>query len=130
MNDDTRMWIVQHFGEHRPYLLNQERKDHPKTRAQATKYWREAFALEAMASDMPRPLPGPVHIGVSPYTRYRYKQDVGACFPTAKAAIDGLVDAGFLPNDEAEWVNMLTFCAPNIDMPQNGLVLYVRLATT
>lgn len=126
--NDTGLWTIRHYGP-RPYLLNQERKDNVHKRAETVKYWRESFALEAMVSDLPRPIPGPVHIGVGTFLKHKYKQDVGACFPTAKAAIDGLVDAGFLPHDGPEWVRMLSFCAPVIDQPENGIVLYIRLAT-
>ncbi len=129
IDETTGFWTVRHYGT-RPYLLNQERKDHPRTRAKHVKEWREAFALAAMVSDLPRPIPGPVHIGVAPMLKGHWKQDVGACFPTAKAAIDGLVDAGFLPNDEPEWVRMLSFCAPTTHQAENGLILYVRLTTS
>lgn len=126
--NDTAFWTVRHFGR-RPYLMNQERKDHPMARAKHVKYWREAFALEAMASELPRPLPGPIHVGVAPFLKGHWQQDLGACFPTAKAAIDGLVDAGFLPHDGPDWVKILSFCAPTIKQPENGIVLYIRLAS-
>lgn len=129
IDETTGFWTVRHFGSPRLYLLNQERKDSHYARAKHVKYWREAFALEAMVSDLPRPIPGPVHIGVAPYVQHNYKQDLGACFPTAKAAIDGLVDAGFLPHDGVEWVRMLSFCPPIIGQQKNGLILYVRLTT-
>lgn len=122
------VWTVKHFG-HRPYLLNQERKDDRHKRAKVVAYWRETFALEAMVSDLPRPLPGPVHICVHVDLMHGWKQDVGACFPTAKAAIDGLVDAGFLPDDGPEWVKSLSFTAPDIHQPENGITLHVCLAT-
>lgn len=38
--------------------------------------------------------------------------DTGNAFPAAKAAIDGLVDAGVLPDDNGRYVHALTFLAP------------------
>lgn len=120
------VWSMAVFGE-RCLLLNKERTLHPMVRAKAVKWWREAFALEAMASDMPRPIPGPVHIVVCPMDRYLYKQDVGACFPTAKAAIDGLVDAGFLPDDGTDYVKRLTFLEPMIGEEVSGLAIGISI---
>jgi glycine/serine hydroxymethyltransferase len=42
----------------------------------------------------------------------KIRQDVGACFPSAKAAIDGLVHAGVLPDDTPDHVCSLTFHQP------------------
>jgi ribosome-binding factor A len=44
----------------------------------------------------------------------RWKQDVGACFPAVKAAIDGLVDASVVPDDSPEFVRSLTFFPTHI----------------
>ena len=55
----------------------------------------------------------------------RWRQDVGACFPAVKAAIDGLVDAGVLPDDNPQFVRALTFYPAEIgDM--DGLRLQIE----
>ena len=41
--------------------------------------------------------------------------DTGGHFPVAKACIDGLVDAGVIPDDGPEFVRSLTFKAPQVD---------------
>ena len=40
--------------------------------------------------------------------------DAGAVFPTVKAAIDGLVDAGGVPDDSPDWITALTLRAPRL----------------
>ena len=40
--------------------------------------------------------------------------DVAACYPTVKAAIDGLVDAGVVPDDGPFNVTRITFRAPQV----------------
>jgi hypothetical protein len=49
---------------------------------------------------------------VTPHLRDGRTQDVGACYPAAKAAIDGLVDAGVIPDDGPQYVTRLTFDPP------------------
>jgi hypothetical protein len=51
-------------------------------------------------------------------------QDVGACNPAVKAAIDGIVDAGVLPDDSSKFVRSLIYLPPQND--KNSLVLYIR----
>ena len=93
------------------FTLNKERGVHHMVRAKVTKEWRSAFcelAQTAMLLHMDK-----VEIVAQPYVlNARYRQDVGACFPNVKAAIDGLVDAGILIDDHAEIVVKLTFLAP------------------
>ena len=51
-------------------------------------------------------------------------QDVGACNPAVKAAIDGIVDAGVLPDDSSRYMKSLIFLPPQND--RNSLVIYIR----
>ena len=54
-----------------------------------------------------------VDVTVTPHLATRRgMQDVAGCFPAAKAAIDGLVDAGVIPDDTPEHLASLTFLAP------------------
>lgn len=51
-------------------------------------------------------------------------QDVGACAPHVKAAVDGLVDAGVIRNDTADIVQRITYHPP-IVCGHNGLRLVI-----
>lgn len=95
----------------RPWTLNNERKLHHMQRAKLVKEWRGAFC--DLAQEFMLPYMTSVEVIAQPYVlNGRYRQDVGGCFPAAKAAIDGLVDAGVLIDDNANVVKRLTFLAP------------------
>lgn len=102
-------WTLSH--EERPWTLNNERKLHHHARAKIVKVWREAYCVLAQEAMMPAMTA--VEVVAQPYVlNARYRQDVGACFPAVKAAIDGVVDAGVLIDDNANIVVKLTFLAP------------------
>jgi hypothetical protein len=42
-------------------------------------------------------------------TTRRWRPDVAACYPTVKAAIDGIVDAGVIPDDDDRHLLAVTF---------------------
>ncbi len=42
-------------------------------------------------------------------TNRRWRPDVGACYPAVKAAIDGIVDAGVLDDDNPDHLLYVTF---------------------
>jgi len=93
------------------FTLNKERTVHHHARAKVVKEWRQAFADAAQAEMIPRL--EQITVEAQPYVlNARYRQDVGACFPVVKAAIDGLVDAGVLVDDHAGIVVKLTMLAP------------------
>jgi hypothetical protein len=50
-------------------------------------------------------------------------QDVAACNPAVKAAIDGLVDAGIVPDDSPAYLRSVEFLAPM--KGRDALTLYV-----
>lgn len=90
--------------------VNKERTIHWSSRASVVKAWREAFAWLAFASKVPtNGTVGPCHIDVVPLTHTRPRHDVAACLPVAKAAIDGLVDAGVWPDDTPDHVLSVRF---------------------
>jgi crossover junction endodeoxyribonuclease RusA len=110
--------------DERPFTANQERRWHHHRRAEAVRRWREAFALLARQAAVPSLTA--VEVTVTPHlTSRRGLQDVGGCFPAAKAAIDGLVDAGVLADDGPDHLHALTFLAPVIGQG-DALVLAVR----
>lgn len=98
--------------ERRAWTLNTERAARGGgmyKRAKLTKEWREKFA--ELAEGLPRF--DAVAVTVQPELRNRSGEpDTGACIGAAKAAIDGLVDAGVLAEDGPKVVRRLTFLAP------------------
>ena len=105
-----RTWTLE-YAERPDFTLNKERTVHHMVRAKVVKEWRQAFC--ELAKDAMMPLLEMVEITVQPHVlNARYRQDVGACFPQVKAAVDGLVDAGVLIDDNANIVVKLTFLAP------------------
>jgi len=104
------------------FTLNKERTVHHMKRAKVVKEWRAAFCEIAQEQMVPRL--EQIEVIVQPYVlNARYRQDVAACFPVVKAAIDGLVDAGVLIDDNANIVKKLTFLAP--EFGKDGLELTV-----
>ena len=102
-------WTLEY--EERPWTLNKERTLHHMARAKLVKEWRHAFCEAAISAQLP--LLEMVEIVAQPYVlNARYAQDTGNCFPAVKAAVDGLVDAGVLIDDNAKIVVKLTFLAP------------------
>lgn len=67
-------------------------------KAQLTKHWRALALTNAMAADLPRNL-GLVHIVAHVIKPTNRAYDAHNLAPTVKAAIDGLVDYGLIPDD-------------------------------
>ena len=83
----------------RSWTVNAERSMHHMTRAKRVRAVREEFAWLAKLSGRPRC--EAVTVDVWPLAKdRRWLQDVAGCAPTAKAAIDGLVDAGVIDDDD------------------------------
>jgi hypothetical protein len=86
--------------------------------------WRATFA--SLAREAALPSVSAVEVTVTPFLASRRGlQDVAGCFPAAKAAIDGLADAGVVLDDGPEHVLSLTFRAPIVGQG-DGLELVVR----
>lgn len=110
----------------RPMSLNVERAGNRFQRAPLVKEWRDAYRLLALESKIP-PLEW-IHVEARPqYRTARSLPDTAACVGSVKAAIDGLVDAGVLPDDGPELVRRVTFEAPVVDrgLHSDRLVLVV-----
>ena len=123
----TDRWEVVHYE--RPFTQNSIYGDsNYYSRAKQVKEWRESFAWLAMKARIP-PMERCI-LTCMPHLNDRRTQDTGACFPAAKSAIDGLVDAGVLPDDGPDHVVELRFFRPDLKSPLgNALVVEVhRLA--
>lgn len=101
------------FDDQRPWTANAERTWHYHKRADMVRRCRERFGWHTIRKRIPKQQS--IYIVAQPHLRNgRSMPDVGACFPTVKAAIDGIVDAGTIPNDTPEHLLGLIFLPPEI----------------
>jgi crossover junction endodeoxyribonuclease RusA len=109
----------------RPITMNDYRTLHFHPRARHDREWRSAFALLARRARAPKGLDR-IIVTAAPFCRRGTTlPDVGACFPGVKAAIDGLVDAGVIPDDTPAHLSAVTFIAP-VHAERDSLVLYIE----
>jgi hypothetical protein len=110
----------------RPLTINGVAKMHRQQWATATRNLRAEWTVLWIDAGLARVAAAwPIEVRVIPLHRTRRTpQDVGACAPAAKAAIDALVDVGFIPDDDPEWVRRVTFCAPDVG-EVDGLELHI-----
>lgn len=116
-----RVCAVVHFDK-KPWTLNAERRMHRMQRAANAFEWREAFGWLARRERVPA-FERAVLI-VQPYRAKGPAQDVDACHPAAKAAIDGLVDAGVLISDGPKHVIEIRYMAA-IPAATDGLSIII-----
>lgn len=112
--------------ERRPWTLNVERQGNRWKRAALVKEWRATFNALALEADIP-PLDS---IDAEVHVELRNRAgipDTAACIGAAKAAIDGLVDAGVIPHDGPTVVRSLLFHAPTVT-GVDALTLTIRKA--
>lgn len=97
----------------RALTVNMVARIHRQQWAAHTRTTRELWwgiAKQAKAPKLQR-----AHIVATPlHCDGRSPQDVSACCPETKAAIDGLVDAGVLPGDGPAHLLSLTFLPPDV----------------
>ena len=92
--EDSEQVIYRLEFTQRPWTTNAERAGNRWERASLVKQWRGAFELLAKSEKIP-PMSW-ISVTVEPHQKGGRLQDVGACNPAVKAAIDGIVDAGIL----------------------------------
>jgi hypothetical protein len=86
---------------------------------------RQAACLAAKIETHP-PFTAPVTISAWPRT-FTGKGDAGAHYPVVKAAVDGLVDAGVLPDDSPQWVRcVIQYLPRKVPMRDQGVLLVLR----
>lgn len=112
-----------HFDGVRPWTVNAERKMHYHARAKKVKTFREAFKELAEEAEVP-PLES-MCIEATPILGDNRLQDTAACNGAVKAAIDGLVDAGIVPDDSNEWLKWIKFYPCEVRRGRNGLRITV-----
>jgi len=107
--------------ESKPWTFNSERAGNRWDRARKTQEWRQAFCLMARSKQIPT-LTSCI-VTATPYTKSGRLQDVAACVPAVKAAIDGLTDAGVFLDDSPEHVVAVVFRQPERGEPALRLEL-------
>ena len=116
------VWTLE--DKERPWTANAERSWHYHKRAKVVREARERWAWLAKAERIPALKK--ISIEAVPLrTSRKSLPDVAACYPAVKAAIDGLVDAGVVPDDDPAHVCKITFCASEIST-NDGLCLIIR----
>ena len=112
------------FDSERPWTANAERRWHHYKRAQVVRDARARWAWHALAARIPRL--ERVTIEARPLSKdRRWRPDVAACYPAVKAAIDGLVDARVIEDDDDRFVVGLCFLPVEVG-ERNGLALRIR----
>lgn len=119
-----RSWTFEIPG--RPLTFNQERKGtrHWSQNRAETKQARTDAAWLAKEAGIPHL--ERIAVVARPILRDRRTQDVAACFPAVKAAIDGLRDAGVITDDGPDIVVQLTFDAPSCSRGRDALEVTVE----
>ena len=115
----------------RPVALNAERKGNRWDRAKATDAVRQMAKVlwrsGVNEGRYPKTLPA-ITVTVQQLSKdRRWLIDLGSALPHAKAALDGIVDTGLLPNDTAEYVRCLSFIPPAI-VGSDALRLTIEVA--
>lgn len=85
-------------------FINANQRQHWAPRARAVRAWRERAGWAARAARVPA-FTEPVHITATIHRDHnRGRFDAANYAPTAKACVDGLVDAGVLVDDSNRYV--------------------------
>lgn len=85
--------------------INANHRTHWAEKARRTKAWRAAaYYAAAQVPRRQRTFTKPVRITCTAHKTRGGRFDVANLYGTFKAAIDGLVDAGVVPDDSNEWV--------------------------
>ena len=83
-------------------FINSNDRRHRMAEAKLTKAWRQAAYVACRNIG---PLNWPVQITVEVWKPRANRYDPGNLYPTAKACLDGIVDAGLLPDDSYKQVH-------------------------
>lgn len=116
------VWTIEIAG--RPPTINAERSAHWRAHRAKTKEIRFAAQMLAIAEGIPRQQRIAIH--ARPILKGHRSQDVGACMPGVKAAIDGLVDAKIIPDDTPEHLVALSFYVPAFGSDRDALIIEIE----
>lgn len=85
-------------------FINANDRLHHHAKAKLTKAWRELVPEAIWVNPRCKPKHQRARVKVSIRFPTNHRRDVGNLYPTAKAILDGLVDAGVLPDDNDKHV--------------------------
>lgn len=119
----TPRWTLVEDGA-RPLTVNRAKAMHHQawaTRIKATRglWWHLADMWQVPRLNRARITAVPLHAD------RRTPQDTSACAPHVKAAVDGLIDAGILYDDTADFLPLIAYTGPLV-CGINGLALVVE----
>lgn len=106
-----------------PISLND--RDHWAVKARKTRMVREAIHLSAKAMKVPNV--EHIHAVLEYYPRDRRRRDPDNLWATAKPAVDGLVDAGVIPDDTAEYVTRHSPVIHEADPRRAGCRIWLKV---
>lgn len=120
---ELRRFVIRH--DERTWTINQERAWTWPQHRRITSEWRADWQVLGLSVPIPRM--ECVRVVATPIRQKGRsgRQDVGACMPAVKAAIDGLIDAGMCADDGPEHVVELVFRPPK-DGKFHGLELVIE----
>lgn len=119
-----REWVI--VDRNRPWTTNTERTWHYHKRAQTVRATRERWAWLALAERIPRL--ERIEVIAAPLAKdRRWRPDVAACYPAVKAAIDGLVDARVILDDDDSRLASIKFLPVEV-VGYDGLRLTIKEA--
>lgn len=121
----VRVPVVWDHGK--PMWLNANQRMHWARRADFTASWRMQTGWRAREAKVPALGPSRVVAELHMVPRRRVRIDPANYAPTAKAAVDGLVDAGIWPDDSSGWVTGPDMrLGPPVKLPgEEALVLHI-----
>lgn len=120
-----RRWTIEDVGC-RPLTVNRVMGLHRQQWARHTADVRRRWTFLALAARVDR-LDACTVTATPLHRDGRSPQDVAACAPEVKAAVDGLVDAGVIADDTARHLRAVTFTAPDV-CGRDGLRLTIEEA--
>lgn len=112
------------------WSINAERSMHYRKRAALVSPVRTAsmlLAADAMRAGTVAPYWGPVTVTFRPHQATANLADTANHLPACKAALDGIVDAGILHDDDSAHVVAQTFLAP-VKAKPTGVTVVVESA--
>ena len=124
----ARTWtlVFDKFG--RPLTENEAHRLHFRQVAAVRKGYRHTATLMARQARIPKLARVTIEV-TGRYPNRRNLPDPGALAPAAKPIIDGIVDAGVIPDDSGTYVDAITYYAPVVGVGEPALILTITEVT-
>ncbi len=106
--------------------LTTNSRDHWAVTNKRTQTWRKAAWAMTKAARL-TPITGPVHVTATIHKTTRARYDLDGHTPTVKACIDGIRQAGLLPEDDTTVIPQLTIRAGE-PRTRAGILLRIEAA--